>query len=432
MNKWLKMEFDGAIAGGGETECLDCGELGEGEDMREWKEYQISEICSEITDCVNKTARTVDYKTPFKMIRTTNIKSGKIDLENVRYVTEDIYNIWTRRGELKRNDIILTREAPVGEVGILKSDDKYFLGQRTMLYRANPKIADQIFLYYAFLTQELKETFISLGMGSVVEHIRVPDAGKFNVKLPSLPEQEAIASVLSSLDDKIDLLHRQNKTLEAMAETLFRQWFVEEVQEDWEEVMLADVCSAITKGTTPTTLGHKFVEAGINFVKAESITDSGDFIFEKFAHISEETHHLLKRSIIQSGDVLCSIAGTIGRVAIVNSSILPANTNQAIAILRVNQEKCQSEFVYLFLKSTAFREIMDGKIVHAVQPNLSLGEIGNTTFLLPPHDVLRKFEKVISPVFEKKGRNTLQIRTLENIRDTLLPKLMSGEIRVIP
>ncbi|WP_092123812.1 restriction endonuclease subunit S [Desulfonatronum thiosulfatophilum] len=186
----------------------------------------------------------------------------------------------------------------------------------------------------------------------------------------------------------------------------------------------------ITKGTTPTTLGHQFVDAGINFVKAESITDSGDFIFDKFAHISEETHHFLKRSIIQSGDVLCSIAGTIGRVAIVNNSILPANTNQAIAILRVNQEKCQSEFVYLFLKSTAFREIMDGKIVHAVQPNLSLGEIGNTTFLLPPDDVLREFEKVINPIFEKKRSNTLQIRTLEKLRDTLLPKLMSGEVQV--
>jgi type I restriction enzyme, S subunit len=243
-------------------------------------------------------------------------------------------------------------------------------------------------------------------------------------------EQKAIASVLSSLDDKIDLLHRQNKTLEAMAETLFRQWFVEEAQEGWEEVRLSDLCSVITKGTTPTTLGHKFVDTGVNFVKAESITDEGNFLVVKFARISEETHAFLSRSILQSGDVLCSIAGTIGRIAIVDHAILPANTNQAIAILRVNSDKCIAEFVYLFLKSAAFREVMEGKIVHAVQPNLSLGEIGSTTLQRPSNEALNRFETVIQPIFEKKKHNTRNIHTLEKLRDTLLPKLMSGEVRV--
>jgi type I restriction enzyme S subunit len=215
-----------------------------------------------------------------------------------------------------------------------------------------------------------------------------------------------------------------------MAETLFRQWFIDEAQEDWERIILSDICSLITKGTTPTTLGYQFVDAGINFIKAESITDDGSFIFEKFAKISEETHQFLKRSVIESGDVLCSIAGTIGRVALVDGSILPANTNQAIAIIRVNNHKCFPEFVYLFLKSSLFKEIMDGKIVHAVQPNLSLGEIGNTLLKLPPFNILHEFGKTVKPIFNKKKHNTFQIRTLEKLRDTLLPKLMSGEVRV--
>ncbi len=187
-----------------------------------------------------------------------------------------------------------------------------------------------------------------------------------------------------------------------MAETLFRQWFVEEAQDDWNEAKLADVCSVITKGTTPTTFGYQFIEKGINFIKAESITDSGDFILDKFAQISEETHQFLKRSIIESGDVLCSIAGTIGRIAIVDDSILPANTNQAIAILRVDYKKCLPEFVYLFLKSTAFREIMDGKVVHAVQPNLSLGEIGNTIFLSPPKDLMTNLSLRFAQYLKRK------------------------------
>ena len=216
-----------------------------------------------------------------------------------------------------------------------------------------------------------------------------------------------------------------------MAETLFRQWFVEEAQEDWEEVTLFSLCTLITKGTTPTTLGHSFVEDGINFIKAESINDAGGFISEKFAKISAETHAFLKRSVIQKSDVLCSIAGTIGRVAIVEDSILPANTNQAIAILRVDETKCFPEFIYLFLKSDYFQEVMDGKIVHAVQPNLSLGEIGSTTFKIAPFEKLVEFKKLVKGIFDKKTNNLLQIQTLEKLRDNLLPKLMSGEVRVV-
>ena len=325
-----------------------------------------------------------------------------------------------------KNTLCITIAANIAELAILSFDACF--PDSVLGFIPDKDKADLDFIYYTLthFQRELKH----IGEGSVQDNINLGTFQDVLFPAPALPEQKAIAAVLSSLDDKIDLLHRQNQTLEAMAATLFRQWFVEEAQEDWDVVKLADVCTVITKGTTPTTLGHQFVEVGINFVKAESITDSGDFIPEKFAQISEETHQFLKRSIIESGDVLCSIAGTIGRIAIVDDSILPANTNQALAILRVDRGKCPPEFVYLFLKSVAFREIMDGKIVHAVQPNLSLGEIGSTTFQFPSQYVLREFEKTIRPIFEKKKHNAYQIRTLEALRDTLLPKLMSGEVRV--
>lgn len=214
-----------------------------------------------------------------------------------------------------------------------------------------------------------------------------------------------------------------------MAETLFRQWFVEEAG-DWGEGVLSDLCSVITKGTTPTTLGHQFTETGINFIKAESITDTGDFIKDKFAKIGLETHEFLKRSILQDGDVLCSIAGTIGRIAQVTTDQLPANTNQAIAILRINESQCFPEYIYLFLKSPEFREIMDGKVVHAVQPNLSLGEIGNTIIKIPPLEYLKEFKSAVMPIFNKKRHNSKEISVVERLRDSLLPKLMSGEVRV--
>ncbi|MEI7510700.1 MAG: hypothetical protein WCJ84_00910 [Candidatus Peregrinibacteria bacterium] len=105
-----------------------------------WHRVKIKDGCLSIIDCVNKTAPKVDFKTPYKMLRTTNIKKGWIDVENVGYVNEEVYKKWTRREIPQVGDVILTREAPLGEVGLLRTDDKVFLGQRLVSYRANPKI----------------------------------------------------------------------------------------------------------------------------------------------------------------------------------------------------------------------------------------------------------------------------------------------------
>ena len=322
------------------------------------------------------------------------------------------------------NGITIGRSGNIGTPHFYKT--KYW-AHNTVLYIKDFKGNYQKFIYYFLKTLD----FTQFNTGSAVPSLNRNHIHELDINIPNdIAEQEAIATALSCLDDKIDLLRRQNKTLEAMAETLFRQWFIEEAQENWDEINLSDICSLITKGTTPTTLGHQFVDAGINFIKAESITDDGSFIIEKFAKISEETHQFLKRSIIESGDVLCSIAGTIGRVAIVDGSILPANTNQAIAIIRVNNQKCFPEFGYLLLKSSIFQENINGKIVHAVQPNLSLGAIGSASLRLPPSSMLSEFKSIVKPIFDNKRHNTLQIRTLEKLRDTLLPKLISGEVRV--
>lgn len=338
---------------------------------------------------------------------------------------------------LNKNDIVMAMTdmkdnvVILGVPALIDLDNKYVLNQRVArLSLIRPDIADVFFIYNYLKWKDFILELQSKASSGVQVNLSTESIKKSLLSIPPLPEQKAIAAVLSSLDDKIDLLHRQNKTLEAMAETLFRQWFVEEADEGWEEGKLGDLCIVITKGTTPTTLGHQFVDTGVNFVKAESITDFGDFIWGKFAKISEETHNVLNRSILKEGDVLCSIAGTIGRVAITSSDILPANANQAIALLRTNQDKCFPEFIYLFLKSPLFRHSMDGKIVHAVQPNLSLGEISNSLLKIPSSSSLEAFKGIVQPIFKKKSKNYDQIRTLEKLRDTLLPKLMSGEVRV--
>ena len=392
--------------------------------MSEIITYRLDEI-ADVIDCEHKTAPKVD-SSDYYSIRTPDIKNGRLLYEQANRVSAETYELWTKRGIPEAGDIILAREAPVGEVGWIDKDHKICLGQRTVLIKIHSIEIDKKYLLYSFVSPKFKDYLNELSGGSVVAHLNMKDIRALEFSFPPLPEQKAIASVLSSLDDNIDLLHRQNKTLEAMAETLFRQWFIEEAKEDWEEVRIGDLCEVITKGTTP----KQFAESGVNFIKAESLTDTGSFIRSKFASVSNEIHeNLLKRSILQIDDLLFSIAGTIGRVAKVTSDIVPANTNQALAILRPKND-VSSDLIYCILKSSYFQELADGKVVHAVQPNLSLGEISNSCIRLPSQTVIQAFIEQVRTYFDKKNANAKQIQTLENLRNTLLPKLMSGEVRV--
>ena len=128
---------------------------------------------------------------------------------------------------------------------------------------------------------------------------------------------------------------------------------------------LGDICEVITKGTTPTSLGLKFSDAGVNFIKIESISESGNFLKEKFAYISKECHTKLSRSQLKEGDLLFSIAGVIGRTAIVTKDILPANTNQAIAIIRLKEEyKGLRELIYLYFNSPLIKIQYSLSLIH--------------------------------------------------------------------
>ena len=316
--------------------------------------------------------------------------------------------------------IIVGRKGSVGTVYL--SQDSFYCIDTAYYIKPNNEKYDFLYLFYLLKTLGLTE----LNEDSAVPGLNRQTAYDQIVNIPPLPEQQAIASVLSALDDKIDLLQRQNQTLEQMAATLFRQWFIEEAKEEWEEVTIGDLCAIVTKGTTPKS----FTTLGVNFIKAESLSGNGAFIKNKFAYISEEVHfNSLKRSVLQKGDLLFSIAGTIGRVAIVTEDILPANTNQALAILRP-REINYSNFIYCILKSSLFQGMVDSKVVHAVQPNLSLGEISNSSLRLPKKLVLNQFVDLIEPFFIKIRFNIQQLETLQSLRDTLLPKLISGEVRL--
>ena len=289
----------------------------------------------------------------------------------------------------------------------------------TNLYKViNHSDTENEFLYWVMKSPSYREQVVASAKGTTVVMLTKDAVENFVFPLPPPAERRSICELLSGIDRRIALLSETNATLEAIAQALFKSWFVDfdpvrakmegrtpegmdeataalfpdgfetselgEVPRGWRVSRLADVTERITKGTTPTTLKRAFVPSGINFVKAESMTGDGGFIAEKFAFIDTETHALLARSQLQDGDVLISIAGTIGRLAVMTGDYLPANTNQAVALIRPNPNLLPGGLIYRFLRLNESQQKLAEKVVQAVQANLSLGTLSDLKLVVPP------------------------------------------------
>jgi type I restriction enzyme S subunit len=417
--------------------------------MTNWKEYKLGEIANDVSYGYTESAN--EKPVGPKFLRITDIREGSINWETVPYcpINEKDYI----KNKLEIGDIVVARTgATTGITETIKHNVDAVFASYLIRFRINKEIANPFYVGYV-----LKSTFWKEYVGSIVSGSAQPGANAkqfsdFSLNIPDLPTQTAIAEILSSLDDKIELNNKINQELENLAQTLFKQWFIDfefpndngepykssggemvdselgEIPKGWEIATIEDITEIVTKGTTPTTIGGKFTASGINFIKVESLTEQGAFIKSKFGFIDEETNQLLRRSIIQEGDVLFSIAGTIGRVAVVTKDILPANTNQAIAIIRPN--KVDSNFLKLLMKSALIQNDTQSNVVQAVQANLSLGVIKATKFIKPSIPILSLFKSTLSEIFENVNLLTEETQELTNLRDTLLPKLISGELEV--
>jgi type I restriction enzyme S subunit len=206
------------------------------------------------------------------------------------------------------------------------------------------------------------------------------------------------------------------------------------VPDGWRTLTLGEVSNRITKGTTPASediLSAPFPNRQVNFVRVNALTDTAQVIWEKLEHIPESVHlRSLKRSILIEEDILYSIAGTIGRVALVEKHLLPANTNQALAIIRPNKDLVPSRFLLMVLRQKVFEDALHANIVQAVQANLSLSMIAAAKCVLPPAERLSAMFTPVDSLIRKREENNHENQTLASLRDLLLRKLMSGEIRV--
>tara|TARA_A100001015_G_scaffold284312_1_gene350596 strand:- start:3343 stop:4671 length:1329 start_codon:yes stop_codon:yes gene_type:complete len=399
------------------------------------------------------------------ILRTLNISDdGAINKDQAVYLPLDLCNSY-KRFELQEHDTIFVMVgATLGKIGWVKAQNlPALLNQNMWLIRPKPNLVDPRFLNYAFRVASGKS--LNWASGSARAFLKRDDYRKLNIPNPSIVTQRAISNLLGALDDKIENNLRINETLEEIARAIFKSWFVDfdpvhakstgnslahmdtetaslfpssfgndGLPVGWNLLSLGDVTEKITKGTTPTKRDlneAKSEPCTINFLKVNNISDDGYFNQKSFEKIPFCVHNnQLKRSILKKDDVLYSIAGTIGRVVIIEDNILPSNTNQALAILRTKHELCPSGYLSLILKEDNFQKELHSNIVQAVQANLSLSMISAQKFVFPPAEHIGKIFSTIENILKMQMIKRAENQTLTELRDNLLPKLMSGEIRV--
>lgn len=405
-----------------------------------WKISKVSDIAKTITDYVaNGSFASLSENVTYKEKEDVAVLIRLVDYNNnfngnFVFIDEHAYE-FLKKSKLFGGEIIISNVgANVGTVfKCPKLKYKMSLAPNSIMVKF--KGCDEF--YYQWLKGHNGQQMLkSIVTGSAQPKFNKTNFKEMLVPVPPLETQKKIASILSALDDKIELNNKINENLEMQAQAIFKSWFVDfepfggVMPEDMREIPLNELCEIVTKGTTPTTIGKHFSNKGINFLKAESILQNHSFDRNKFAHIDNDTHTVLKRSIIKEGDIVFTIAGTLGRFALVDNTIIPANTNQAVAIIRANNNVVSSEYLYSFFIGNWHNEYYTKRVQQAVQANLSLTTIKSLPIFVLSNEDMMRYNGLVTPIFKAMKANEYENFRLSALRDTLLPKLMNGEIDV--
>lgn len=358
-------------------------------------------LLSKIIDNRGKTCPTSEDGIP--LIATNCIKNEHLYpvYEKVRYVSQEIYDTWFR-GHPEPGDLIFVLKGTPGRVNWVNNPVDFCIAQDMVALRVDESKVYPKYLFAVLRSPQIQQEIEGLHVGSLIPHFKKSDFDDLQIPLVAHELQKYIGDTYFNLSLKIDLLHRQNKTLEAMAETLFRQWFIEEAKEDWED------------GTLDQLIDLKYGKA----LKQEDRSGSGYPVVASSGIVGFHNNYLVKGPGIVIGR-----KGTLGKVYFMEDNFYPIDTSYFI---ETKTSGSNLIFEYYLLKSLDFANMNSDSAVPGLNRNIALG----TQIQVPPEELILSFNGTAQPWFSKIHSNTKQIQTLEKLRDTLLPKLMSGEARV--
>lgn len=403
----------------------------EGDGMEEWKECKLGEITSLITKGTTPSMIGANFTTNgIKYIKSECILENSRLLDSSKYTfisTET--NERLKRSQIIENDILFSMAGMfLGKTGIATKDDvPANTNQAVAIIRITPEKADFKYVYY-FLNQKALITYINGISGqSAQPNINLQQISELNIKLPPLPTQQKIAAILSSLDDKIELNNKINTNLEQQAQALFKNWFVDfepfggKMPEGWKVGKLGDFVE-IKRGGSPRPIQKFLSDEGYRWLKISDVTSlSAPFVLNIAEHIKEEG--LSKTVFLKAGSLVLSNSATPGI-----PKILDLDTCIHDGWLYFPKSQLSNEYLYLLFKEIRPQLLNLGN--GSIFTNLKTDILKNFEISLPSTETLSKFQNIIKPIFEKVLATQREIKQLETIRDTLLPKLMNGEINI--
>lgn len=415
---------------------------------RNWQKYKLSDLIKVKHGFAFKGEFFSEEPTNDILLTPGNFKiGGGFKTDKFKYYNGHVPTDYI----LKENDILITMTdlSKAGDtLGYAAkipshSDIRYLHNQRLGLVQFKNDNVDKDYLYWLLRTSEYQYYILGSATGSTVKHTSPSRIEDYEFYAPSdLSEQKRIADILSSLDDKIELNNQMNQTLESMAQAIFKEWFVDfkfpgfdgelvdGLPKGWSHSFLGEFTKMISKGTTPTAKEVEGLKKEIKFLKVKDISQDGLIDYSSLERIPTVVHNgRLKRSILFVNDILFSIAGTIGRVAILPKKLENSNCNQALSFIRLNDFK-YLEYIHQNLLSEKIQSDVLTKVVQGVQANVSLTVLSNLYILKPSEEVLENWHSTIRPIYNRIQSLNEENENIKELRDSLLPKLMSGKIEV--
>lgn len=389
--------------------------------MSKWKTYKLKEVTAKIGSGATPTGGSGAYKVEgISLIRSQNVLDYTFTDDGLAFI-DDNQAYALRNVVVEANDVLLniTGDSVARCCGAPIEWLPARVNQHVAILRSHPEVIDNRFLKYSLLASK-EELLILSEIGGTRNALTKGMLEDFEIALPSLLEQKAIASVLSSLDDKIDLLHRQNKTLEAMAETLFRQWFIED--ETLEEIPVSELIDfnpkrTLSKGTEATYLEM----AGLS---TQSFNATGYYKRE----FSSGTK-FIKQDTLLARITPCLENGKAGYVTFLEDNEVGWGSTEYI-VMRP-KEGLHPLIAYILCRTLDFKDYAESCMEGSSgRQRVNVDHLKEYTIGKPSCEIVQKFNNYLTAIEAKLIYNSNQIQTIEKLRDTLLPKVMSGEVRV--
>jgi len=392
--------------------------------MSELKTYLLEDVVEKLIDYRGKTPVKTDSGIP--LITAKVIKNGRIETPN-EFIAEEEYESWMTRGIPEIGDVVLTTEAPLGEVAQINTTDKIALAQRVITLRGKKNVLDSTYLKYFLFSPIGQGNLKAKETGSTVTGIKQSELRKVEIYAPDYETQIEIASILSSLDDKIELNLQMNQTLEAMAQAIFKEWFVnfnfpgfdgklvDGLPKGWRMGKVGEEFN-LTMGQSPP--GNTYNENGEGMVFYQGRTDFGFRFPENRMFTTAPTR------IAEKLDTLVSVRAPVGDI---NMAIEKCCVGRGLSAVRHKT----GAYSYTFYAMKSIEPIFRGyEGEGTVFGSINKGNFENIEIISPDKNIITEFENIVNAIDDKIFNNSEEIKSLTQIRDSLLPKLMTGKIEI--